>query len=66
MLLFADIISQSLPFHKRHLTAIVQLLLERGANVNVKSDKGETPLQLAVKNGHEDAADLLRQRGTMA
>jgi ankyrin repeat protein len=48
---------------------VVQFLLEKGAEVNVKNRPigigadGETPLDCAVKEGKQDVADLLRQHG---
>ncbi len=38
----------------------VNLLLEFGANARLTNDEGETPLDLAVRNGHDDVAMLLR------
>jgi ankyrin repeat protein len=42
---------------------IVKLLLERGADINAKSDDGTTALKLADGNGKTDVAALLRARG---
>lgn len=42
---------------------VVQWLLERGANPNLKNSRGETPLRLAVKNDNEQIAKLLREQG---
>jgi ankyrin repeat protein len=39
------------------------LLLDRGANIEAKSNDGTTALKLAVGNGKTDAAALLRERG---
>jgi len=46
-------------------TAIIRLLLEPGrkAKIDVVDAKGWTPLDRAVKWGHLDAADFLRERG---
>nr|XP_056722358.1 ankyrin repeat and SAM domain-containing protein 3 [Euleptes europaea] len=43
--------------------AIVQLLLEAGANLNVPTPEGQTPLMLASSCGNEKVADLLLQQG---
>jgi len=48
-----------------HIAALVncpelmKLLLDYGANPNVRNKAGETPLMLAVKNGHSALLDLL-------
>lgn len=42
---------------------IVRLLLDHKAEVAAKNKKGERPLDLALRNGREDAAELLRQQG---
>jgi ankyrin repeat protein len=43
--------------------AIALLLLEHGATVNALSNRGETPVDFAIKNGHLDLANLLREHG---
>ena len=43
--------------------AVVKLLLEKGAEVETKSD-GQTPLSYAAKNGHEAVVKLLMEKGT--
>ncbi|TET35386.1 MAG: ankyrin repeat domain-containing protein [Planctomycetota bacterium] len=42
---------------------IVPVLLEHGAKINIRDERGRTPLDLAVMRGHEKIADLLRARG---
>lgn len=42
---------------------IVKLLLEQGANPNLRDSHGYTPLQIAIEQGYDDLAELLRQYG---
>jgi ankyrin repeat protein len=42
---------------------VVQLLIERGADVNARSKAGVTPLQAALANGFADTANVLRLHG---
>ena len=42
----------------------VQLLVERGADLNLKDWQGFSPLKLASLNGHFDVAEYLLSRGT--
>ncbi len=42
---------------------LAALLLAHKTEVNARDNIGETPLHLAVKSGHEDVAELLRQHG---
>lgn len=42
----------------------VELLIEKGADVNVKNSNGDTPLHLAAKNGHTNCVVLLHKRGS--
>lgn len=44
-------------------TDYVQWLITKGADVNVKNYQGETPLKIALDNGHDQVANLLRQNG---
>lgn len=44
-------------------TEIVRMLLQRGANVQLKAANGETALSLARKRGHTEIVDLLEQAG---
>ncbi|MDP2880249.1 MAG: ankyrin repeat domain-containing protein [Azonexus sp.] len=45
---------------------IVRELLNHGANPNaITSDGPGAPLRLALRKGHQDIADLLRQKGAM-
>lgn len=42
-------------------TEIVNLLLQRGADPSRKDGEGNTPLECAKRNGHEDIVRLLQQ-----
>ena len=44
-------------------TEMVRLLLDRGADVNVRDRGGRAPLHLACMNGHTDTVRLLLDRG---
>ena len=41
---------------------IVKLLLDQGFDVNIRNNLGETPLQCACKNGHDQVVALLCQQ----
>ena len=43
--------------------AVARLLVNRGANKEVKNDKEQTPLYVIVLNGHEAVAKLLVDNG---
>lgn len=49
-------------FHDDNLD-IIRLLIEHGADVNAALDGGDTPLALAVQQGNDQVAELLRQHG---
>ena len=42
---------------------IAALLIIKGADVNIKNDDGETPLDWAEEERNTDLADLLRKHG---
>ena len=44
-------------------TLIVRLLLDKGVGIDVRNKKEQTPLWLAVSNGHEAVVKLLLDRG---
>ena len=44
-------------------TAVVELLIARGADVNAKNKAGGTPLQAALSNGSADAIRILNDHG---
>ena len=44
-------------------TDIIIALLEAGADINARNNRGETPLQLAIETKQDKIADLLRQYG---
>ena len=54
------------PLHKaasvNHIE-MVKLLLENGANINVKDDSDHSPLHLAIHGGHGELAKLLIESG---
>jgi hypothetical protein len=43
----------------RGLAEITRVLLEHGANVAIRSSKGQSLMELARGNGHEEIAELL-------
>jgi uncharacterized protein len=42
---------------------VARLLIEKGADVNAKTEDGDTPLIFACEKGHEDVARVLRIHG---
>ncbi|TCM95864.1 ankyrin repeat protein [Paenibacillus sp. BK033] len=55
----------SAAFHDDNLE-MIRLLMEHGADANASADGGDTPLSLAVQQGHENVASLLRKYGASA
>jgi ankyrin repeat protein len=52
------------PLHAAALTGqyeAVELLINKGADVKSKNNRGMTPLQLASQRGHQHIVELLRQ-----
>ena len=45
---------------------VVRVLLDGGADINASSQMDEPALHFAITFGHQDVADLLRERGTKA
>ena len=63
---FKKLIDIATPLHyasRVGLETVVPLLLEKGAEVDEETGKGQTALQLAAKNGHAAVARLLLDRG---
>ncbi|KAI3578582.1 ankyrin repeat-containing domain protein, partial [Fusarium oxysporum f. sp. albedinis] len=44
-------------------TAVVQLFLDHGADINIRNDENETPLILAARFGHKDLVHFLLDHG---
>ena len=42
---------------------VLQLLIEKGADINAKTDDGRSALSIAVKADRKEAAELLRKAG---
>lgn len=64
--LFKDLIDIATPLYYASavgLETVVPLLLEKGADVNAKTEDGKTALQIAAKNGHATVARILLDRG---
>jgi len=45
---------------------LVEFLLKHKANVNLKSENGKTPFQLAMENNHPDIVEMLQFKGAKA
>ena len=43
--------------------AILNTLAEAGAEVNVTDDDGDTPIGMAISEGHAEVVELLRAAG---
>lgn len=64
--LFKELVNIATPLHYAStvgLDTVIPLLLEKGADVDAKTETGETALQLAAKNGHAAVASLLLDGG---
>ena len=48
---------------KKGYLEIVKLLIDSGADINVKDKKGRTALRYAVKNGHLEVVKYLIDKG---
>ena len=46
-----------------HYQSVVNI--KNGADVNLKNNEEKTPLKLAIENGHNEIADLLRKHGAV-
>jgi len=46
-----------------HKEVVLQLLLEKGANIESKDECGRTPLIVASQNGHKEVVQLLLEKG---
>jgi len=42
---------------------VTALLLEKGADPNICSNEGESPLNVAVRNGNAEVANSIRRKG---
>jgi ankyrin repeat protein len=47
----------------RSNSEILTILITNGADINMPDNKGETPLQLAIRKSRTEMAELLRQHG---
>ncbi|PJB13195.1 MAG: hypothetical protein CO119_02560, partial [Flavobacteriales bacterium CG_4_9_14_3_um_filter_40_17] len=44
-------------------TALVKLLFESNANINAKTDAGQTPLEMALEKNFTETAGLIKKLG---
>jgi ankyrin repeat protein len=49
--------------HYASTKEIAELLIAKGADVNAKTKRGDTPLDWAIKYKRTETADLLRKHG---
>ena len=67
----ATAVAANLADHVAHAEALYQqgrcseLLLDHGANLNAKDDKGKTPLTIALEYKQTEMAKLLRDKGAV-
>ena len=47
--------------HLKYHLAMAELLLRNGADAGVTTREGDTPVELALRMGHAELADLLRK-----
>ena len=48
---------------KKGYTDIIEMLLAKDADINIRNNSGKTPLDMARKYNHEDIVELLQSRG---
>lgn len=51
--------------YPNNLALVAKRLIKNGANINHKNEKGQTPLALAIKNGNDVVATILRESGAV-
>lgn len=51
-------------FHDDNV-ALIRLLIDHGADVNAETEGGDTPLSIAIKQGNDRVAELLRDSGAL-
>jgi len=51
------------PLHWTETEEIAELLIAAGADVNAKDNRGDTPLDTAIRRKRPEIADLLRKHG---
>jgi 26S proteasome non-ATPase regulatory subunit 10 len=44
---------------------VVQVLLDKGADVSIKYDHGKTALHMAAERGYERIVQMLREKGAV-
>jgi ankyrin repeat protein len=44
-------------------TKLVRLLIDHGADINAKTDNGQTPLLLAIEKNCDETAEILIKNG---
>jgi cytohesin len=59
--------SQLTPLHflgvYMHAPKLAELLIQKGADVNAREQAGHTPLEVAIRAGNAEVAEVLRRHG---